>query len=129
MYHSNPFNKVIHLLKKIVMGFLMSKEEDEVLEILNSLVSYWDGLKSREFWKEFGVNGAFAALPIATTNLVIAAYFIFNIEINPDKKLLLLLLLPIWSAFGIYSFHTKLRLYQLNRQLKIIQLAQKEQEK
>ena len=107
----------------------MNNEKDEVFELLNSHVSYWDGLTSLEFWQGFGINGAFAALPIVTTSLVIAASFIFNIEIDSDKKLILLLLLPVWSAFGIYSFHTKLRLYQLNRQLKIIQLAQKEQEK
>ncbi len=107
----------------------MEKEQDEVFEILNSHVSYWDGLKSEEFWKGFGVYGAFAALPIMIATLAIIVYFIFNVEIEPDKKLILLTLLPFWSAFGIYSFHNQLRLYQLKEQLRLIKLAQQEQEK
>ena len=106
----------------------MNNEKDEVFELLNSHVSYWDGLTSLEFWQGFGINGAFAVMPIIISLLVTVAYFIFSLEIDPDKKLLLLLVLPFWSAFGIYSFHTQLRLYQLNRQLRIIKLAQEPQE-
>ncbi len=47
----------------------MKKEQDEVFETLNSHVSYWNGLKSEEFWKGFGVNGVFAALPIMVATL------------------------------------------------------------
>ena len=107
----------------------MTQEKDDVLEILNSHVSYWDGLTSSEFWKRFGViNGAFAVMYIMISPLTMVAYFIFSVEIDPNKKLILLLVLPLWSAFGIYSFHNQLRLYQLDRQLRIIKLAQEPQE-
>ena len=106
----------------------MSNEKDEVFEILNSRVFYWDGLTSLDFWKEFGINGAFAVMYIMISPLMIVAYFIFSVEIDPNKKLILLLVLPLWLAFGIYSFHHQLRLYQLNRQLRIIKLAQEPQE-
>ena len=98
----------------------MTKEQDEVFEMLNSQVSYWDGLKSEEFWQGLGIERVIALLSILSTVLVGGAYFIFSIEINPDKQLLLfLLLLLFWSAFGTYSFHNQLRLYQLNRLVRI----------
>ena len=106
----------------------MTKEQDEVFEILNSQVSYWDGLKSEEFWQRLGIEGVIALLSILSTVSVGGAYFIFSVEINPDKQLLLLLPLLFWSAFGIYSFHNQLRLDQLNRLVRIIKLAQEPQE-
>ena len=108
---------------------MMTQEKDEVLEILNSHVSYWDGLKSLEFWSGFGINGSFSILPVISTTLAIVAYFIFNVEFDSHQKLLLLTLLPFWSAFGIYSFYNQLRLYRLKKQLRLIKLAQQEPEK
>ena len=107
----------------------MTQEKDKVLEILNSHVSYWDGLTSPEFWSGFGINGAFAVMYIMIPPLVMVAYFIFSVEIDPNKQLILLLVLPLWLAFGIYSFHNQLKLYQLNKQLRLIKLAQQKQEK
>lgn len=108
---------------------IMTQEEDEVFEILNSHVSYWGGLKSLEFWSAFSINGLFSTLPVIITTLVIVVYFIFNVEFDFHQKLLLSTLLPFWSAFGIYSFYNQLKLYRLKKQLRLIKLAQQEQEK
>ncbi len=107
----------------------MTQEKDEVFEILNSHVSYWGGLKSLEFWLGLGINGLFSILPVIVISLVIVAYFIFNAEFDSHQKLLLLTLLPSWSAIGIYSFSNQLKLYRLKKQLRLIELAQQEQEK
>ena len=102
----------------------MTEKKDELREKFNSHVNYWDGLKSEEFWKGFGIKSAFATSPFVITLLIIINYFIFNVEIESDQKLLLLLLLTVWLAFGAYSFHSQLLSYQLYRKLRIIQIIQ-----
>lgn len=107
----------------------MLDTEDKIGQFLNSKVSYWDGLKSREFWKKFREKGE---LTFSSIYLLLALASPLTLVINPEldailKVTLVLLSVSLLSSVMI-GFKNHLRFFQLNKQLKIIEAAQKEQE-
>lgn len=106
----------------------MVNEQEEIVQLLNSEVSYWDGLKSSEFWREFREKGN---LTFSTIYLLIAVAAPFTLAVKPEldsvSKVTLVLLSVSLLVSVISSFTNQLRLFQLNRQLKIIKAAQLEQ--
>ncbi len=97
-------------------------DQKEVTQFLNSQISYLGGLKSLDFWRKIALESIPVYLFIAIEGL----YTSFNAQAETGNTLLSLLFIISFSAIGlsIFRMHSQLRLYQLNEQLRIIELAQ-----
>jgi hypothetical protein len=108
----------------------MIDEQKEVTKFLNSNIPYWDGLKSRDFWKEFKITGKFKFSPVYWLIGLGGVYAGLNARIDsPNVAAPLLIGSLSLLGLSVWQVHNQLRLYQLNKQLRIIQLAQEKQEK
>lgn len=108
----------------------MLDTEEEIVEFLNTQVSYWDGLKSSEFWREFKEKGELTSssiyLLLALASLLAS---VIKSEIDTALRATLVLLSTSLLTSVTISFKNQLRLFQLSRQLKIVKAAQSEDAK
>lgn len=104
----------------------MINEQDEIAQFLSSEVTYWDGLRSSEFWSEYKEKGL---LTSSIAYLLVFWVGLFTLIFNPIhrnitlKIIFALLLLGLISSLAI-QFNNQLRFFQLNKQLRLIKLAQ-----
>lgn len=103
----------------------MINEQDEIAQFLSSEVTYWDGLKSSKFWKEYREKGL---LTSSIAYLLVFGAGVFTLILNSKPNITLritfaLLLVGLLSSLAA-EFNNQLRLFQLNRQLELIRLAQ-----
>lgn len=103
----------------------MIDEQDEIVQFLNTRVTLWDGLKSERFWQELREEGKITFLSIYLLVFVVGCLSLyFKSEVESGVRATLILLLMSLLVSIIVDFRRSLRLYQLKRQLKIIEFAE-----
>lgn len=103
----------------------MLNNKDEVIQYLNQEILYWEGIRSREFWKEFAAKSS--VMHIINLSVIVAGaiYLDSFTEVRNNSKLFLLLGLAMTvCAIAIYGFLNYLQLLRARVQLKIIRQAQ-----
>lgn len=103
----------------------MINEKDEIVQILNTRVTLWDGLKSDQFWQELREKRKIISLSIYLLVFVVGCLTLsYKSQVEISVKITLTLLLMSLLVSIIFNFKNSLRLFQLKKQLKIIELAQ-----
>ena len=102
----------------------MINEKDEIVQILNTRVTLWDGLKSAQFWQELREEGKIISLSIYLLVFVVGCLTLsYKSQVEISVRTTLILLLTSLLVSTIFDFKNSLRLFQLKKQLKIIELA------
>lgn len=108
----------------------MLNNKDEVIQYLNQEIPYWQGIRSREFWKEIAAKSS-VKMHLINLSVIVAGTIYLGLitEVRNNNKLFSLLgLAVIVCAIAIYDFLKYLLLFQAKTQLEIIRQAQQAQE-
>lgn len=107
----------------------MFDKQEEIIQLLNGEVSYWDGLKSEQFWQEFRDEGqhisSIVYSSIALTGCL-GAFFV--LESQPIIRAVIISIAFSMLGIIIAQVHYLLRGFQLDKQIELIRATHKNEQ-